>query len=183
MNSAIHAEQEALFNKWRAHSLPSIKDLGNIVQNSFTEEFQLDDEEVKDWSEVATGRISSLVSTAYEADIKTLLRLQKETLEFLRNWGCNFTVELDSIMRQVAETHNAQLEKTIEVPLWKWRELIKNDYRLALLDRGSVDGWDWYGESLWETSDVANIDDFGLQVDRGEHDDPEEFTAGGLVGV
>lgn len=48
--------------------------------------------------------------------------------------------------RESSETMNAENEITIT--LKEYKSLLKDSRKLAALEAGGVDNWEWYGESL-----------------------------------
>lgn len=54
---------------------------------------------------------------------------------------------------------------TIEIPMKEYVQLLKDSERLARLDAGGVDNWDWYGASLYP-EDEEPFDEFCERIDK-----------------
>ena len=61
------------------------------------------------------------------------------------------------------------MEQTVQIPIEKLANLLRNSWKLYALEYGGVDNWDWYDRALSEQDDdgddwwdIQDIDDIEL---------------------
>ena len=64
------------------------------------------------------------------------------------------------------------MEGNVKISKAEYLSLRLSVEKLAMLEAGGVDNWEWYGESLWP-SDGETFDDVQLQIEKEVTEMPE----------
>ena len=61
-------------------------------------------------------------------------------------------------------------EKEVKITLKEYKRLLKKQAELNMLERGGVDNWEWYGESLNpEYSTGESLDEVEEEIDNADY--------------